>query len=271
MNGEVAQTVAVAAYGNKFLSSGLLDASKVTNATVFQYCNSVSFVELEKNKTGLNELLVAQGPIEWFKYLKNKGCRRLFLNYQHSDKPEEDRMLSAFVGGGGNLRIQCHYSDYMDSWLTKWELVKNKDKVSPRIWGVKYGLVEKNQPIAKPQLTELHELHNHLDKLLSDLEHFAIDNKLNGWGKTFKEAKDQLTSINPVNTLKYHPDIVPPEEFSLEKLQLISAACNAWVFGGMGSWNDLLMNTSRSNKQYTELSEDLYNSIFQCLLSVINN
>jgi len=55
----------------------------------------------------------------------------------------------------------------------------------------------------------------------------------------------------------YHDDLAPDRALPLAATQILWAAQAAWVFGGMGSWNDLWFEGD-DQSLYEQLSEDLY-------------
>jgi predicted butyrate kinase (DUF1464 family) len=52
--------------------------------------------------------------------------------------------------------------------------------------------------------------------------------------------------------------------------QLLFSAGNAWVFGGMGSWNDLGFDNKEDNETYDRLSEQLYSNINEAIIASTN-
>src|SRR4051794_262143 len=53
-----------------------------------------------------------------------------------------------------------------------------------------------------------------------------------------------LTAVEP--TAPYHPDILPSAGYTLAARQLLAGAVASFVFGGMGSWNDVVSHRSRT-------------------------
>ena len=67
----------------------------------------------------------------------------------------------------------------------------------------------------------------------------------------------------------YHGDLVQADLLSLGDLQLFCCAAKAWVFGGMGSWNDVWFGGS-DQEDYRELSDRLFSAIVDGLLFATN-
>ena len=51
-----------------------------------------------------------------------------------------------------------------------------------------------------------------------------------------------LNSKNPA--VEYYNDFIPGDALSLQARQLLFSASKAYVFGGMGSWNDNIYSNS---------------------------
>jgi predicted butyrate kinase (DUF1464 family) len=49
--------------------------------------------------------------------------------------------------------------------------------------------------------------------------------------------------------------------------QLVFSAGSAWVFGGMGSWNDVVFDKDEDNETYERLSEQLYTRINEAIIA----
>ncbi|HEB65292.1 MAG TPA: hypothetical protein ENJ02_07105 [Chloroflexi bacterium] len=66
--------------------------------------------------------------------------------------------------------------------------------------------------------------------------------------------------------------MLPSSGFPLEARQLLAAAAQAYVFGGMSSWNDLaLPNDPEIIKEYEEISTELYEAIQFAILAASNS
>ncbi len=109
------------------------------------------------------------------------------------------------------------------------------------------------------------EIKEKLGESLNNISEFAEDSGLTDWHTVFKKALSKLTSNEPGQDY-YNPKI-HPDNYPLFSRQLLFAACCAWVFDGMGSWNDTLNST----EQYDRVSEDLYDSIIQAIIAVVNS
>ena len=69
--------------------------------------------------------------------------------------------------------------------------------------------------------------------------------------------------------IPYHPDLLPPETDSLRR-RLMAAACQAYVFGGMGSWNDIWFDGD-AGAEYEVVTRSLYQAVMSAVDAVANN
>ena len=66
-------------------------------------------------------------------------------------------------------------------------------------------------------------------------------------------------------------DYIVSANYSIAARQLLLASSSAWVFGGMGSWNDLSFEKEEDNQHYETLSTALYNAINRGILAATNS
>ena len=48
-------------------------------------------------------------------------------------------------------------------------------------------------------------------------------------------------------------------------------AVKAWVFGGMGSWNDVYFDDREARTEYEAISRHLYSALLTALLASVNS
>ena len=81
-------------------------------------------------------------------------------------------------------------------------------------------------------------LRQELEAALENIEEFASSQGLNAFAMAFRKAADILHANAPLRDV-YHSDLAQGANLPLVAMQLLGAAQAGWVFGGMGSWNDL--------------------------------
>ncbi len=69
----------------------------------------------------------------------------------------------------------------------------------------------------------------------------------------------------------YFPDILPEEGYSLGARRLLASAMQSWVFGGMGSFNDLGYQDGETNDEYERIADSLYDSVSTAILAAVNS
>ncbi|WP_298711434.1 hypothetical protein [Chitinophaga sp.] len=271
MTGTLYQIVTLAAYGNAFLKNRIRNPDLSANLS-FQHCNSVTFKVLERPFLFMNkkEKVAAANPADWFRFLQDGGCQKLRLHYSPSkdQSAAKDYKLAGFVGGGGTWVIEAVYLNYSEAWAGRWE-VTQKDHPDNQIWSVTYMRIPsqfKTQDLQIPQ----QQAKDTLEEALANIESFALAQNEEGFGKTFSKARKTLSADTPEQAY-YNKHLVPNDYFSLTARQLLYAAGTAWVFGGMGSWNDLSFGTDEDNATYEALTERLYHSVNQAVLCAVNS
>ncbi|SDU72090.1 hypothetical protein [Jiangella alkaliphila] len=93
---------------------------------------------------------------------------------------------------------------------------------------------------------------------LAEIGRFAEDSGLGEWSPWFTRARALLDDEDPVPP--YHGDLLP-DDSPLGLRQLAAAAVQAWVFGGMGSWNDLGFGDDAVQAGYERSTRKLYDAI----------
>jgi hypothetical protein len=106
-----------------------------------------------------------------------------------------------------------------------------------RIWSVVYGGREGAPTTFAGLQGHLEQVRLKFRESLEEIGDFARSQEYTQWEPWFTEALELLDSPAPVPP--YHGDILPRIGYPLCARQLMAAAIRGWVFGGMGSWNDL--------------------------------
>lgn len=268
MTGTLAQLVALVAYGNEFLTTGNLPEDFYPQNSVFQFCHSLQFIEVDG--PGGKENLIGTTPLQWYIYLQQQGIQKLELHYQSSNNQEmPDHKLAGFIGGGGSWLIKLiSDSPIYDYWYGNWA-VSHKDDPDQKIWSIDYKHVHRGDlPVYTDESVE--RVMDLLASILIDISAFAIDIEYENFGNAFKNALAVLSSPEPEQGY-YHQGLLPIDHYSLQARQLLTACSAAWVFGGMGSWNDIYVVSEEDNKRYDELSAALYRAINLGVLVATNS
>lgn len=269
MNGPIAQIVALTCYGNALLGGQRIEPFFPGNSTC-TFCDRVSFIVLEKSFLGkAKEKEVAKTPDEWFNFLKSQGARGIRLSRTPANDPNiSDRMSAGFVGGGGTWNMEVllpkKRSEY---WVARWD-VWNQKAPENRIWRVTYGRVSSGAT-ADQEPRPLADIATRMTKSLRDIHAFSQKHQCGGFTKCFSDALDTIESKGK-NLHGYHRVLAPDGLLSEEAMAILHASQSAWVFGGMGSWNDMGFDGD-DQKEYERVSEGLFQTVNEVIAAAANS
>lgn len=263
MNVELAQIVALITYGNEYLTSLRYDVLELfpTHST-FQYVSDVSYYKEETfQDISQKSRIVTKDSRTWFSYLRSQGVQFLKLDLLNIQSYLPLHVPSVFTGGGAWV-IQ---TDKRTCWQSKW-LLKNQRHPQCKIWAVEYRERD-NQPVIMdfPDITTAHQ---DLEISLAEAQDFSKKYGFD-WEKWFAEALELLKSPTPV--LPYYSDLLPPKYENVKGRQLLEGALKGWVFGGLGSWNDMYFRESSQEREYQKVSKNLYKAVIQSVGAVANS
>jgi len=152
------------------------------------------------------------------------------------------------------MLFRDHRSEF---WTARWS-VANQNAPHKRIWRVTYACVSKAK--ASPSSgQDLTKVTNELDEALKDIRAFSDKQKMDGFTKCFDEALDTIATKGR-NRHGYHQDLVPNGLPPYEATMLLDACQKAYVFGGMGSWNDMGFQ-GEDQKAYERVSDRLFAAV----------
>lgn len=271
MTATLAQLIALTTFGNAYLQGKPLPEGFFPGNKAFSFCRSVDFSEFRRLFffSKAKEKMVAATPGAWMAYLEKQECRKLRLYYQPSKEQgmAKDHQLAAFVGGGGNWMIEAVYSKTSIYWNNRW-MVTHPDDPQQQIWTVNYGAFIQRQPITDQQVPHS-QAHEQLQQALRQIHDFAHRCGEGNWAAVFAGALAALEQPPPVND-DFLGSVLPQGEYPQAARQLLAAARRAYVFGGMGSWNDISFGDTAGQEAYDQLSEALYSAITNAVISAVN-
>ncbi|MGH8023208.1 MAG: hypothetical protein ACRED1_06485 [Limisphaerales bacterium] len=255
MNGEIAQFVALVCHGNAFFAGSAVPDLLSANST-FQFCESVRFLEFTKTPlAGAREIELAANPNQWFSALLQRSVPGLRLSRASGNGSLlPDRMSSAFVGGNGVWEIEAvKRNGFSEFWRVRWD-VGNRNAPNHRIWRVTCGSVAETRT-SKPVVEDLNSLKGRLEQALREIHDFSEKHGCGEFTRCFSNALESLTPAAPKRG--FHKDLSPNGILSSDALALLDSCQTAWVFGGMGSWNDLVFQ-GEDGREYDRVSDNLF-------------
>lgn len=275
MPAEISQILALITHGNAYLAGDESVLEQFKNHPTLQFCREISFVGLDMSG---EPSVVYEGIQKWFAYLKQDGVTKLTYNHIGKERSEwvgingeksymSPRMTAGFVGGNGENSIMTWYKDGGVKWKVGYFHNEEAKKVE-ETWDVVYA----SQPIKelnKPEDIDLSKTKKRLEDALNKVLALCEKEGEDLFRKRFVNAKQALTtevfsSENSIFNLKIYPK---GDNSPLEQKQLIEAACQAFVFGGMGSWNDIGVEDAHA-KEYNEVSDELYDCLWPAFLAI---
>lgn len=255
MNGPLAQIVALTCYGNASIGGIEVPQFLRQNSTC-QFCNSVIFIEFKKTFFGKpKENVVSPTPDEWLAGLVKRGATSIRLVRGAQNAPAiSGRMSAGFVGGGGTWMMEVlNTSGESEFWAARWEVgVQNAPE--RRIWNVTYALVgiASTRPDSRRAISVVKA---ELEKCLTSIHLFAARENCGGFIKCFADALKALEAAS--SDVGYHRDLAVPHQLNDDQESMLKASMCAWVFGGMGSWNDIGFD-GPTQLEYEVLSDELF-------------
>lgn len=256
MQTPLAQVIALTCYGNAVVRGDHLPPFFPANSTC-QFCESIQFTVGGKSESGESIAIPFAGsPDEWIQGLQKRGLLGFRLHQRAQNHPRiSDRDSSGFVGGGRLWRIEAvRRGTSSEFWQSRWE-VGDRNAPDRRIWRVTYGLCEVSAtaPFAPRRLDEII---SDLRDALADIRAFAEANNCANFIPGFDQALQALH--HPNADIGYHKDLFIPGTLAAPAQSLLKAAMSAWVFGGMGSWNDMGFS-GELQSEYERVSDELFN------------
>ena len=277
MDGELAFAIALAAYGNAYLASAPESTPPEllgTNSTL-RHVSSVAFpagdAPLESaadtirrtDQGRFEDLRSPRGTSAWFLGLRRASASRIQVGRLPTqlDLPEVD---AAAFSGGIPWTIKVDYPSSFRLWVPRW-----KHEGGEKPWRV--SVTGFTIPYVPPPQTEvgLTEAAESLRTVLERALDFSIRAKLDWFPDDFSKALALLRSQAP--EIPYHPDLFPSGGYSLPARQVAASAITAYVFGGMGSFNDLGFSSLGLNTEYKSLLPTLYTAVIDALLAAANS
>ncbi len=233
--------------------------------TITEYCYGLEFIVTPPPGIAGSIQTIASNAKDWFEYLKKEGPARMILHYNPSardDIPQGIRDEVTAYGDDWLLEAQYSQSDRL------YVNIVNYQKIGiTELWKTYFALLKGTCSNLDDTSPSVNESIDHLDHILEMLSNFADRfEHTKHWAAIFNNSRQLLHDSN----LSISLDAVPIGIYSDDGYRLLKAALSSWVFGGMGSWNDLAFG-EEDEHQYSTLTSQLYNTICTSIASVVNS
>lgn len=258
VNGELAEVICLATHGTNWLQHQLpapIDFEQ-SNST-FQFVGSTQFVLARSRRIGRPQQ--ASTVKDWITNCRSSNASRMWLVIPGIPSGVDQHALAAFANAGRwGLAVETPKDAQV--WRATWT-VSDRDAPDRRIWTVRYD-GRRTEPF-NAQRPDLAQAQDDLRQALHAVKAFAEEQAgLDNWVDWFGRA------LNGRDELAYHADMLP-ESFDRSARTLIAMASRAWVFGGMGSWNDLWFEGDA--ERYKRLTHRLYDAVLTAFLAGVNS
>jgi hypothetical protein len=152
-------------------------------------------------------------------------------------------------------------------WIARWT-VHDQDAPEHRVWRVTYGRVFVGAT-ANRRSNNLEDTPTRLKQALCEIHSFSGRNKCGEFTQCFADALDTLGSGGQ-HVHGYHKDLCPDAQTSDQAWTILDACQKEWVFGGMGSWNDMGLEGT-DQKEYERVSEKLFHTLNQAISDAVTH
>ncbi len=260
MDTTISQAVALVSHANAALrGSELADFPRSSSTTTF--CETISFSEIEPgpNDTA-TERVVAADPAAWFALLRQRGAKYVLLHEPYgarSGATFRDRLVARLSGANERWLLEVVDGERSGKlWAPSWD-VHNPKAADRRIWRVSYTHIGERAPSEPPSGAQVAEAYAELERAVSEIARFARAQK-SGFANLFEAALKALQEQTPDSA--FHKDLAPPGTLGAAAAALLCACQHAYVFGGMGSWNDQYFDGDVGD-EYERTTRALFESV----------
>lgn len=255
MRGEWALTLFLVSYGNHYLRQPAGLDPNADADRVLQFVDKLSFW---LSKPDGEPVLLTDNVAGWFAALQARGATHLSIGVPSA---LIDTNLLAFVGSAP-LEVCSHTAQGNLYWMYRWVTGGQG-----RPWRVEYLGQPQAQFSIFDQAHSISTARANLSQALHACRQFSRQHSyMQHWVAIFDSAQDSLQSADP--HMPYE-GIVKPEHFPLAERQLLAAAARAYVFGGMGSWNDNSFDGA-AQQEFATLTRQLFEAVRMACIVAAN-
>jgi len=236
-------------------------------ASVFTFCNRVAFID---GTTGLfrQPKRIADNPRDFLQTVAAlDGALRLRLDSRTGES--EDRETAGFSGRGSRWMIEVVSPGSSDLWEAEWTFrERNRAKGG---WAVEYHRVTAIPPLVALTARDSDAFDREVHDALTGIAGFARSQNIDNFAAIFERALaafEARSATRPAHAI----ELAPQGFLDQEAMRLLDVAQAAWVFGGMGSWNDVgWFEDPAVVEAYQAWSDRLFAALQQAVLIAANS
>lgn len=259
MNGELYQICCIVAAGRGALRSG----GPIRYVPV-KYEGKITFVCLPQKRMWQKKKYTATNIEAWFEYLKVRRLRDMMLFCPTTAENRAHLGLANMTESS----ISCFFENGAATFFTG----EHQFDPDSNLWETVYTEHECAAPLTKPRFEDNTESFRHA---LAEIRDFARrlggdTEELRFFEKTFGFAADIL---DVRGSCTQEEGGLPRPPLPERNLRIFEAACQADVFGAMGSWNDspaYMAYEMGMAEEYARVSDELLKNIREALLYAVN-
>lgn len=264
MQTNILRALALVAVGNAAL--GGRDAAPFAGSELHKYNKQIEFLIARAQD---DYVPVAPDPVAWFAKLRELGCRGLRLHnapmqQRPGTEPQLERMLVGMVGGGPRWLVEAVYPSRAEVW-EGYDRLGDRNDPEQKIWLSAYIMIGETERQDNAD-RNVAGAEREVRAALTDIEALAREIDAANFAACFAAATDALDggALAPESDFLDLTEIDPPAR------RLLRAVEHAWVFGAMGSWNDLGVAPALSAR-YDQTSEALFLALQRAVMAIANS
>lgn len=248
MNAELQHMAELVITAKSFLNTGAMPEMKMQ-----KHIKEVIFVFAPQKRLFSNKVVTAHATGDWLAALRKKGLTGITL---YANTKEDDINQLGFANGIRDITIGTGYQKDSAAWAKLW--VFNQESAN---WTVSYKEIPKQGGL--PAI-DIDDPTGPLRQTLTGISALAGRIACGHFQQVFLEAGALLSKEMDMRSFPAMPEA---------NERLYHAAAKAWVFGGMGSWNDSPPYMAKDKgllEEYETLTADLYQRIMTAILYAVN-
>ncbi len=198
----------------------------------------------------------------WLHHLKKLRCRGVLAIQLGAGV--KDRELSGFAGGGRRLALVARFDTFDEIWTADW---RSQRQGNASYWNITYRCRRTTEFDWSTDRTDLERSAGRLEQALMEIGKLADKIGEEHWKINFFDpALDLLSGRAPVQNQL-------PGGYSERAQRVYAAVYRSWVFGGMGSWNDVPPYSAHEHglsAEFDACSDALYSAMQEALEAAVN-
>ncbi len=258
MNGELHQLLLLAANANRYIQ-----AKEYRSLDGFGDRNVFNLTFYNENGQPIQAAFFADPVKSWMQDLRKRDCRGVLMI--QSGKAEKERESSGFAGGGRGWILVARFGGFDEHWSAHWQLGQRAPATR---WDIAYRCRRTTSTAIDPNRYDLNESQCRLEQALTDIGQLAHEIGEEHWKVNFFDAALDLLK----GSTSFKRDL--PENYSEQAQRVFAAVYRCWVFGGMGSWNDVPPYSAHEHGKSAEFdtySDALHSAMQDALEAAVND